>query len=548
MTDNEYNMSVNEHELGWRSPQGEDTEYLARSGQWSSNNPYRQALLTTTNKRNRQSLLNAALRWEEEYANTNRANAREDELLDRQRQNELEDRAHEEEYSSPEAQAARMREAGLNPDLQNISGGSSLDPQNDLGTSPVQAGAEFESPQPLTGTEIAGTIFDGIGTLVSAATGIYGIYSGVKELPGALRSQTLSNELKTTDIVDKNIATMGVLADIAGSSLDEDGNRIPVTGDSIRKLGNAFGFSPYSGYAGKQHPGDKDAYDYFANNSGLRERAAQSAVRARNAEMFDKTYTLDNVKEQTKYQIGVQLARSASEYWKASYEKEFNKALSSGGYGNLAAATTLATEALSSAEASELVAGDFGRNSAQLKINCLKDSLRSYDAFIKHRGELTANMNSQIKDLETQFYSEKDSGKRRRLRMRIFALRSSLAQIDTLTYQDAYQYQDSFMRAACQMARDFVAESGDYTMETSEDMRLWYVLNGNMSDINTFSQAFGNAVVDVLGGVASAVAGGKAGATKNITSHSTVSSTVSSSSQSTADVTIRHDKPKPSVP
>lgn len=535
-------------------------DYLSTYGPatFSPNNPYARAVLESDNRKNKSALFEAALRWEEEYANTQRANKREDELLDRQRAQELEDRAHEEEYSSPYQQAARMRAAGINPDLQNVSGGESLDPQNDLGTVAPQQGAELDMPEPPSDLDIFNSIFGAVGSVASLASSAYGIFAGSKLLPGQFQAQQLANAGQQTANqiaeVDKFSREIDLISDIAGYVVDVKGNS--ATTDDIRKFGYSIGYTPTSGMDGKIEHGSgqpaEDIYDYFVKSPELRSRAAQRRRNRDIDEAVEKQWTLPNVEQFAKYSMKVPLAQIENEYYQTEVQRRYNKILSAfhkdgqNNYPELLADAAIAKAGLDKDLSATLNEADYGIQAAQLQLKELEDMNNTYDTFVKNRAEVVKAMDGQIKELEDELSTIKGKDLRRNHLIRIAALRASRSEIQLMTYNGASSMQSYFMKAALTMASNWrvaTAINGvnNWSEETSLPAKITKAMFLPEQNISTFGQAAGNKVVGILGDAFSAYVGGKAGAVKKINSTSTITST----SNSKADVTVRRGQPEP---
>lgn len=406
--------------------QRRDTKRLVNNQEWSAENPYAYDATHTKNKHNRQSLYNSAMAWEEEFGNWNRANEREDELLDRQRQLELEDRQHAEDYNDPAAQAARMRAAGLNPDLQQVSGGASLDPQNDAGSASVQAGAGLETPQPLRGTEIANTVFNGVNALANLATAGFNIFAGAKKLPYETSQMSAASRLtnaqaqlveRTTDpqvrlmnaqsyLTEQNAgaaATNNIMSDyrniadvtrLVASQVDENGEPVPVTEDAVLKTLDDIGYSTASGKDPKQ------LIKNLLSSSVLRDFVAQNAYDAKLSRALNECNTFANISTWAQNVAGTHLMMSYKELNDATIKKEFSDILAStDAYANDLANAELSRASTEAGLQSTLAASDYGAEVARYKYEKLRAYSKNWSVFLDDINKNIQRCDSQLSKL-----------------------------------------------------------------------------------------------------------------------------------------------------
>lgn len=138
------------------------------------------------------------------------------ELAAREYDQQLLSMHREEEYNSPLQQAARQREAGINPDLNGVE--SSM-------------ASEFNEPEISPVPPEGGEGLQFVGNLMSAVTTALGIAQGVTDLRGSI----IDNDLKDASFVSQlfgfgrdaflNSITPESLRKV-GSSVDENGNPV----------------------------------------------------------------------------------------------------------------------------------------------------------------------------------------------------------------------------------------------------------------------------------------------------------------------------------
>lgn len=104
---------------------------------------------------------------------------------------QLEQLASEEQYNSPVEQAARMREAGLNPDLTGVSG---------------ESASEFDNQQQSPDVSVGAGISDIANTFMSALSGsmaLFKDFASLKQIQGMIDAQDYDNAGKLLDVFQK---------------------------------------------------------------------------------------------------------------------------------------------------------------------------------------------------------------------------------------------------------------------------------------------------------------------------------------------------------
>lgn len=409
--------------------QKNDTKHLAATGNWSPDNPYIDALRNTKNKKNRQSLFNSAMAWEESRGNANFENAREDYLLDRQRSLELADREHQEKYDSPVAQAARMRAAGINPDLQQVSGGSSLDPQNEAGSAASQQSAGLETPQPTDALDIVNTVLNGAGTVVSMATGIYGIISGALSLPGQIAnvaSQTGLNEAnaRLIDAQIPNISKQGELFDeqildtraaasqkksqlrlgdfnfvrdaieyVAGQ-VDDQGNPVAFTTDDVMKFIDDSGYE----FSGGMEP--RKIIETLQNNAGMRQYLSDRRFKMKQAEALDKANTFETLRSTFEYAARGHNLDAFRNFNRARYLSAYERAKAeSATYATDLASADINNASIAADESAAMADGNIGQIRGQFLATQVKKISDNYVKVFDILGDLDRETVAEIEAL-----------------------------------------------------------------------------------------------------------------------------------------------------
>lgn len=155
------------------------------TGQYSDNNPYFDQMRLSQNKQDTDALYERAIEWEADYANRQMQLEENRAILEEQRQ-----------YDSPVEQVARQRAAGINPDLEGSSGGSTSAGSSAQLTNPGLADQTGQNKFSNL-YDNAHMVFEGIntagnflGTMATSVSGIMNAVSTMKMLP----SQIAANE------------------------------------------------------------------------------------------------------------------------------------------------------------------------------------------------------------------------------------------------------------------------------------------------------------------------------------------------------------------
>lgn len=145
-------------------------------------------------------------------------------------------------YNSPAAQAARMRAAGLNPDLQGVENSNS---NASVGGSVPQVGNtdSLDFGSVVSSIASAASMFNGIVSTVSNAIKqsweVESIKSGVKVTEEAARAANISNRSRMIEqVVD--LASSYWNDDLYNYFIGNDSNYDPVTGIYVDEQGNRF--------------------------------------------------------------------------------------------------------------------------------------------------------------------------------------------------------------------------------------------------------------------------------------------------------------------
>lgn len=145
-------------------------------------NPYKSQLLSATNNQDMDALYERAIEWEADYTNRQLQLQENKAILEEQR-----------EYDSPLAQAQRMREAGINPDLEGASissgSGSGSAQLANPGMADQQGQTSFSNAYDNTRLAFEGinTAANVLGTMTGGVTSIMQAVSTFKTLPSQLR-------------------------------------------------------------------------------------------------------------------------------------------------------------------------------------------------------------------------------------------------------------------------------------------------------------------------------------------------------------------------
>lgn len=189
----------------------------------SADNPYRSHLLNARNNTDYKRLLTQAIQWQ-----TNR--------YDYEYQKEDADALRREEraYNSETAQVARMRAAGLNPDLLGLSGGSGGGSGTAVPLPDMQGTdlSDLSTPQ-----ETAQTVFQGINSVASLATSMANVFStvtttiqGIKNFENVLRT---GNATATIAENQADIITQSKEDVLQGLTLDNVMKRLGIVSDLV---------------------------------------------------------------------------------------------------------------------------------------------------------------------------------------------------------------------------------------------------------------------------------------------------------------------------
>lgn len=154
---------------------------IRHSGKFSSSNPYLAQLEVAKGNQDKDALYELAVQWEADYANRQMQLEENRAILEEQR-----------EYDSPLAQTQRMREAGINPDLEGASVGSGSGNGSAQLANPGMADqtgqTKFSNQYDNLQTTFAGinSAASFAGALTSGVSGIMNAVSTLKTVPSQI--------------------------------------------------------------------------------------------------------------------------------------------------------------------------------------------------------------------------------------------------------------------------------------------------------------------------------------------------------------------------
>lgn len=289
---------------------------VRHTGNFSPNNPYLAQLQVATSNQDKDALYELAVQWEADYANLNEQRAYNRQVLEEQRQ-----------YDSPEAQVARQRAAGINPDLagtgsSGTSSGSSA--QMQLPAMADQSGqTKFSNAYDNTSL-----VFEGINTAANVVSSFAGGFGTIMEsidklktlpsrismheaqaglmqaeaneinemLPGKKEGQKLGNAGQSLYNIGKGIEnSSAILQQLAGFSQLIS----PDTADfapHLKALGVAEeNIAPYTDIIKQMHANPK-----------MRDQYAKASVSARWSEAENTQYSTDLIGRMVSSSIKIQ--------------------------------------------------------------------------------------------------------------------------------------------------------------------------------------------------------------------------------------------------
>lgn len=275
-------------------------------GSWSPNNPVVPQFPNARNRAELISMREAALEWEIEQANR-----------EIQKEDDAELRAEEREYNSYSAVNARMRQAGMNPDLLGSSGGSGGSGSS-YPISPDFQDADLEDmPNPYRTAE---TVFSGIsslGGLVSSVT--TGLTQGLdfvrmfQTMPDYKRAAKSAAEISANQSALSSLELANQSLMFAGSVADSLNPDQEITDNVIR---NAIANTGYNDTDDQMFNTTKR----LINTPEMRARYDDMKVRARNSRAMEMHYTFDLFDKIAGFQVKTDAA--LAEY--DALESQFN--------------------------------------------------------------------------------------------------------------------------------------------------------------------------------------------------------------------------------
>lgn len=298
---------------------------VRHSGNFSPNNPYLAQLQVATSNQDKDALYELAVQWEADYANLNEQRAYNRQVLEEQRQ-----------YDSPEAQVARQRAAGINPDLAGTGSsgsGSGSSAQMQLPAMADQTGqTKFSNAYDNTSL-----VFEGINTaanvasaLTSGVSGIMNAVSNLKTVPshialneanaglaGAKANEIdalLAGKKKGVDLsnvaqgIQNSTATLQQLAEFSNLISPDTADFAPI----LKSLGvSEENVAPYSDIIKQMHA-----------NPQMRDKYAKASVAAKWSEAENSLYTDAVVSEMTDLGYKIQYEQ---QYWQFNTSQLKNK-------------------------------------------------------------------------------------------------------------------------------------------------------------------------------------------------------------------------------
>lgn len=424
----------------WTDSKGRHT------GQYSKNNPYFDQMRLAQDKQDIDALYELAIQWEADYANRQMQLEENRAILEEQRQ-----------YDSPVEQIARQRAAGINPDLEGSSGGSSSSGSSAQLANPGmadQTGQTKFSNQ----YDNAHLVFEGINTasnLVGAlAGGVSGIMNAVSNMK-ILPSQILLNEANAgLSSAKANEITELLAGKKEGVRLSNIAQGIQNSTATLQQLAlfadlidpNTPDMAPHLtalGIPEAQIPAYTDMIKQMHANPKMREQYAKAEVGAKWSEAENALYTDAVVAEMTDLGYKIQYEQ---QYWSFNTSQLKNKI-----------SALLNTDEVAGQSASneleklrlEGAAVGLSQGEVDLRVKQLKHDTAAYLRALKDHAEVLKTIEDNITALGNAENSDSPNVKAilNRLRTEKLAMRGMLAnefnQIKThymLATQNAYYY------------------------------------------------------------------------------------------------------------
>lgn len=216
---------------------------------------------------------------------------------------------YQNEYNSPVAQAQRMREAGINPDLNGIDNMGSADASAASGASPVGANPTE------TMSNVVTTAFDAFGLALNVCKGLMNFQSAQE----ALQSQKLDNVLKMD-----SFAMDYLLGTLTPDSFNDDGSLGDDTRVSIISSASGFAKKIY-GWNNRQSKRFTDSVVRAMNNPRFVEnfyRSMNSGESSRQNYLAQTTGDLYSMQDETMRILLDELIREQNKVMKSGYRRQ----------------------------------------------------------------------------------------------------------------------------------------------------------------------------------------------------------------------------------
>lgn len=219
-----------------------------KRGNWSPDNPYYAQFETARNRRELVRLRDSALEWESTRQNSE---------LQLEDQRALRD--EEREYNTPEAQLQREREAGLNPDLQ---GGTAVGAGSSGSVPQVPLAPATDLVPTTPPTEVANTVFNGVGAVASLASALdtgLNFVKGLSTFNDFLRGSSASADTaenvagtSKNQMMSSGISLANQTLDFAGAIVESLDTNEPLTSERLKEAIANTGYDDADGSMLKQ--------------------------------------------------------------------------------------------------------------------------------------------------------------------------------------------------------------------------------------------------------------------------------------------------------
>lgn len=275
---------------------------IRHSGKFSSNNPYLSQLEVAKGNQDKDALYELAVQWEADYANRQMQLEENRAILEEQR-----------EYDSPLAQTQRMREAGINPDLEGASVGSG---SGNGSAQLANPGMADQTGQTKFSNKYDNTslIFEGIntasgivGTLTSGVSGIMNAVSTMKMLPSQIALNEANAGLSSAKANEVNALLEGKKKSLNLSNVAQGIQNSTATLQQLAEFSHLIApdtadFAPHLKALGVEEANIAPYTDMIKQmhaNPQMRDKYAKAELSARWSEAENAQYTDATVAEMT---------------------------------------------------------------------------------------------------------------------------------------------------------------------------------------------------------------------------------------------------------